>query len=417
MSLSQVSPDPGMLDPSQFPRTYQSSWGYRLAFVSLGIFLAAGSGLGVWYFATSRGGTAPRASILLTLLCFCFFLLGAYLALAMLKSKLILTADAIELREPFVTKHLLRSQLAGWRIIPTQYISTFVLVPRDPHANKVKFPLTFKLDGQFEAWLEPLINLDAQDRSESLTQLVAQLDPNLPEEQREVRLLNAYRFSKYFTWATWLASAWGWFYPRPYSLLILFLAAIPPIAIYLGLRSKGVYQYDGGRNDARPSLAVPVILPGLTLAIRAINDLSFLHWQQLLSPIFVVTLAMTALIAAADPKTGKQRWSYLATLFIAVAYGGGVTAVTDTLLDRSLPRVFQTEVLNKRISSGRSTTWYLRLAPWGPQAQPAEVSVHSSLYNSVQPGQIVCVSLYPGTLKILWFRVAHCVNELSIPPH
>ncbi|HXJ12447.1 MAG TPA: hypothetical protein VNH19_09260, partial [Candidatus Limnocylindrales bacterium] len=111
------------------------------------------------------------------------------------------------------------------------------------------------------------------------------------------------------------------------------------------------------------------------------------------------------------------RWSYLATLFIAVAYGGGVTAMTDTLLDRSLPRVFQTEVLNKRISSGRSTTWYLRLAPWGPQAQPAEVSVHSSLYNSVQPGQIVCVSLYPGTLKILWFRVAHCVNELSIPPH
>ena len=416
MSLSQVFPDPGRLDLSQFPRTYQSSLGYRLAFVSLGLILVAGSFLGIWYFATGRGATASGASTLLTLLCVCFFLLGAYLALAMLKGKLILTADAIELRDPFVTKHLLRSQIAGWRLLPTQYVSTFVFVPRDPHAKKLKFALTFKLDEQFAAWLETLTNLDAQDRAESLAQLEAQLDPSLTKEQREESLSNAHRFSKFLTWASWFAAAWGWFYPRPYSLVIFILAALPPIAIYLGLRAKGVYQFDGKRNDARPSLAVPVIAPGLVVALRAISDLSFLRWQQLLSPILILTIAMAALIAAADPKTGKQRWSYLATLLLAVAYAGGVTAMADSLLDYSTPRILQTQVIQKRISSGRSTTWYLRLAPWGPQDHPAEVSVHSSLYNSVQPGQTVCVYLYPGALKIPWFEVAHCSNQPSPPP-
>ena len=228
--------------------------------------------------------------------------------------------------------------------------------------------------------------------------------------------MKALKFSKFLTWVTWLAAVWGWFYPRPYSLVILILSAVPPIAIYAGLRAKGVYQFDGKRNDVRPSLAVPVITPGLVLGLRAISDLSFLHWQQLLSPIMVVALAMTVLIAAADPKSGKQRWLILATLFLAVAYGGGVTAMADALLDRSAPQVLQTEVLHKHISSGRSTTWYLRLAPWGPQDHAADVSVSRSLYSSVQPGQIVCVYLYPGTLKIPWFQVARCPNVSSASP-
>jgi peptidoglycan/LPS O-acetylase OafA/YrhL len=419
MSLSQVDPHLGTLDASQFPRTYQSSLGYRLAFVSLGLLLAAASLLGVWYFATGRGTTAPPATIFLTLLCFCFFLLGAYLALAMLKGKVILTADAIELRDPFVTRQLLRSQIAGWRLIPTQYVSGLEFVPRDPHGKKIKFALTIKLDEHFEAWLGTLTNLDAQDQAESLAHLNIQLDPSLTEEQREVSLSNAYRFAKYLTWASWVAAVWGWFYPRPYSLVILILAAIPPIAIYLGLRAKGVYQFDGNRNDARPSLAVPVIVPGLILALRAVYDLSFLRWQQLLSPIFLVTIVMTALIASSDPKTGKQRWSYLATLFIALGYAGGVTAMADSLLDHSTPQILQAEVLHKRISSGRHTTWYLELAPWGPQDHPDEISVHRSLYNSVQPGQTVCVYLFLGALKIPWFQLAHCANRPStsqVPP-
>jgi hypothetical protein len=416
MSSTPSSLTPVTLDPSQFPRTYQSSLGYRLAFISLGLILAAASLLGIWFFATSRGETAPGASILLVALCLAFFLLGAYLILAMLKSKIILTADAIELRDPLVTKHMLRSQIAGWRVVPTQYIPTLELAPRDPHAKKIKFPLTIKLDEQFQVWLATLPNLDEHERSESFAHLEAQLDPSLTNDQREEILVKALKFSKCLTWATWLAAVWGWFYPRPYSLVILSLSAVPPIAIYAGLRAKGVYQFDGKRNDVRPSLAVPVITPGLVLGLRAISDLSFLHWQQLLSPIIVVTLAMTVLITAADPKSGKQRWLILATLLLAVAYGGGVTAMADALLDRSAPQVFQAEVLQKHISSGRSTTWYLLLAPWGPQDHAADVSVSRSLYSSVQPGQIVCVHLYPGTLKIPWFQIAPCPNVPAALP-
>jgi hypothetical protein len=415
MPRSPASESLQTLDPSQFPRTYQSSLGYRLVFVSLGLVLSAGSLLGNWYFATGRGATVPGASILLTLLCLCFFLLGAYLVLAMLRGKLILTVDAVELRDPFVTKHMLRSQIAGWRILPTQYVSTLELVPRDPHAKKIKFALTIKLDEHFEAWLAALTNLDERERTESLAQLDTKLDPSLTKEQRAEFLSEARNYAKYLTWATWLAAAWGWFYPRPYPFAILIISALPLVAIFLGLRAKGVYQFEGRRNDAPPSLAGPFILPGLTLAIRALYDLSFLRWQQLLVPAVLVTITLTALLAAADPTLGKKRWPLLATFLLAFSYGAGVTAMADALLDRSASQILQAEVLQKRISRRRHTTWYLRLAPWGPRDQPVEVSVHSSFYSSVQPGQIICVYLYPGALKIPWFEVAPCRIEPSVP--
>jgi hypothetical protein len=416
MSPTPPSLTPVTLDPSQFPRTYQSSLGYRLAFISLGLILAAASLLGIWFFATGRGGTAPGASFFSVALCLVFFLLGAYLALAMLKSKVILTADAIELRDPLFTKHMLRSQIAGWRVIPTQYVSALEFIPRDPHAKKLNFTLTIKIDAQFEAWLATLTDLDEQERSESLAQLDTQLDPSLPKEQRAELLSKARNSAKYLTWVTWLAAAWGWFYPRPYTLAILIISALPLVAIFLGLRAKGVYQFEGRRNDARPSLAGPFILPGLTLGIRALYDLSFLRWQQLLVPAVVVTITLTALLAAADPAMGKKRWALLATFLLAFSYGAGVTAMADTLLDRTAPQTLRAEVLQKRISHGRHTTWYLRLSPWGPRDQPAEVSIHSSFYSSVQPGQIVCVYLYPGTLKIPWFQVGRCPNVPSASP-
>lgn len=375
---------------------------------SLGGLIAAASLLGIWYFGTGHESVNPQGVLIMVVICLGFFLLGAYLIVAMLKSKIILTADAIELYEPFKTKHLLRSQIAGWRVIPTQYVSTLEFTPRDPHAKKLKFALTIKPDAAFDSWLSTLPNLDAQDLEKSRAELDANQELGLTHEQRTERLAAAANYAKYLTWVTWAASAWGWFYPQPYTAAILVLAALPLAAILLGLRTKGVYQFDGRRNDARPSLAVPVMTPGFILALRALTDLSFINWKQLLAPLLFVTVAFTVAVASADPVSTRKRWPLLAIFFIAGFYGGGVSALADALLDRSSPQVYQTRVLHKHVSTGRHTTWYLRLAAWGPQAQTSEVGVPRLFYSSVQPGQTICVHYHPGALKIPWYLVAPC---------
>jgi hypothetical protein len=395
-------------DPSLFPRTYQSSLGYRIFLSSLGALLATASLLGLWYFGTGHESLNKHGTLIMVVVCLAFFLLGAYLVVAMLQCKIILTAEATEVYEPFLTKRLLRSQIAGWRILSTQYVSVLEFTPRDPHAKRLKVAMTFTPDAAFGSWLSTLPNLDAQDREESLAELDTNQELGLTHEQRAERLATAANYAKYLTWVTWAASAWGWFYPRPYTAAILVLAALPLAAIFLGSRAKGVFQFDGRRNDARPSLALPMMMPGFILALRGITDLSFLSWQQLVAPILFVAVALTAAIASADPVITRKRWPLLAIFFVALFYGGGVSALADALLDRSAPQIYQTTVFRKHVSTRRRTTQYLRLAPWGPQPFPSEVRVTARFYSSVEPGQTVCVYYHPGALKIPWYVVTYC---------
>jgi len=418
MSPQSAHEPPFSLDPSLFPRTYQSSLGYRIFLISVGALITAAALLGIWYFGTGHESLNAQGRLILVVVCLAFFLLGAYLVVAMLNSKLILTADAIVVREPFVTKQLLRSQIAGWRVIPTQYVSVLEFTPRDPHGKRLKFALTIKRDAPFDSWLSTLPNLDAKDREESLAELDANQELGLTHEHRSQRLGEAARHAQYLNWATWAVSGWGWFYPYPYSSVIFALSALPLAAVFLALRTKGVYQFEGRRNDVRPSLALPIVLPGATLAIRALSDLSFLHWQQLLSPILFVTVALTAFLVSSDPAIARKRWPILAILFLLAFYSSGVTAFADALLDRSAPHIYQTRVLSKHVSAGRHTTWYLELAPWGPQDHNSEVGVPHLLYNSVQPGDTVCVHFHRGALKIPWYLVAHCPtapNAAQVP--
>jgi len=62
-------------------------------------------------------------------------------------------------------------------------------------------------------------------------------------------------------------------------------------------------------------------------------------------------------------------------------------------------------VLNKRISSGKSTTRYVELSTWGQQKEVDEVSVGKKLYNSIEVGSIVKIYFRNGKLGIPWFIV------------
>src|SRR5258708_12495764 len=68
------------------------------------------------------------------------------------------------------------------------------------------------------------------------------------------------------------------------------VGALPFIAIILLARSHGLYQIEGRRNDARPSLAGAFIFPSCILAFRAIQDLHFLEWK----PLVLASLAFAA---------------------------------------------------------------------------------------------------------------------------
>ncbi|HWY06673.1 MAG TPA: hypothetical protein VNY24_07405 [Candidatus Acidoferrales bacterium] len=399
--------EPPVFNPALYPRAYKPSIGYLLFLVTTGLLCAAGGIAGMYYFGTGHEMTSVRSQLALVVLSFLFLLLGIYLNTAVLTSRLIFGPDFIEVKDFLSSKLLRRSDIAGYRILPTQYISTLVFQPKAAERKKLKIPLYFRTDAEFGGWFIDIPNLDHEDLGQSMAELEAVVARDTTGiDATEERIVAAYRTAKILNWAAGIASVWAWIYPNPYPLAMLAAGVLPFIAIVLLARSNGLYQIEGRRNDARPSLAGAFIFPSCALAFRTIQDLHFLEWKPLLLATLALAVLLTIFLAQSDPHFHNRRVAAISMLFIGAMFSYGAIAQFDVLADRSAPATYQTQVLGKHADNGRTTTYYLRVAPWGPRHDPDEIAVSHALYSAISPGQPVSIHLYSGALHLPWFSVS-----------
>ncbi len=396
-------------DSSLYPRTYRVSRGYFASLALLSGLVAIPGCVGIWYFGTGHETHGPRDAAIMVSVCGLFVLLGASLVAGLLRFQVTLGADYIEVHGFFTSRRMPRAEIAGFRILPTQYIATVVVVPRDPHHKKLKFSQVLRTDDAFAAWLHTIPNLDAKELDESRAQLSADPDLGFMPDERTDRIKNAAQFAKAVNAIALVAGFWAWVYPRPYLPVIAALVLLPLVVIFEFVRSKGLYDLEGRRNEARPNVALALILPGPILALRALRDLHLLHWQSVIPAAVIVAAVLVLIVARAGEEKRKTAFSFL-LLFAGLfaTYAGCVIADADVLLDRSSPVAYRAEVLSASVSHGKTTTYSLQLGPWGPRQNPEDVDVTSSVYNNVAPGDSVCLLLYPGTLRIPWFTVSPC---------
>jgi hypothetical protein len=335
-----------------------------------------------------------------------FVLLGGYLILSMAFSKIILRPDAVEVQNLLSRQSMLREEIRGRRFLFNT--STIELLPRDSSQKKLKIAFFSKPDALFAAWFASIPDIDAAELAKSETEIASDFEFGLTPEQRSEQLASAQTTARWLTGGVLLISAWGLFYPHPYQLIMGILAAVPLLAVMLLLRSKGLYQMEGRRNDARPSLVISLLFPGCVLTIRAVTGVNFLRWIPLFTLGLAGAWALTLLVASTDRRMRERRTAIGAIFLFATFYALGVAAQADELLDRSTPQVFRVAVLSKRVARSKSTTYFLRVEPWGPKRDANDVSVPGTLYDVVLPNQTVCINLLEGALKIPWYFATAC---------
>jgi hypothetical protein len=180
------------------------------------------------------------------------------------------------------------------------------------------------------------------------------------------------------------------------------------VAVALAARAGSLYQIAGHRNDARASVAIVFIGPGIVLGLRAILDIELLDWAPALLATVIAASALTLALAAADRQIRARRWELAGMLLLSLFYTYGGVVEANALFDRSPPLVYEATVVGKHKSSGKTTQYYLRLTPWGPRRTEDDVSVSRALYESSNPGRTMCVVHRAGALEIPWFEVYAC---------
>jgi membrane protein YdbS with pleckstrin-like domain len=396
-------------DPIRYPIVYTGSTVSKMASWVLGLAFAAG---GLFFLQLQWRRHLDIATLLFSAVMVVLMLLVAVFCVASaMRGRLTLEAQAIEVRTGFGTRRLQRADLLGRRVVRSRNGTYPYLVPKSGRGLRVERS-TFGLDSRFDAWFDSLPDLDAQERADTLA--MVERDPSLgvDAKQRLATLDKANQLAKVLNLLPVALLFWGFIYPRPYALVIACAALLPWLAVVLVWSKPGVFRFDGKNGDVRPNLAQLLIMPPMLLAARAVIDITLVD----LGPLFLwgamLGLPLCAAILAA-PKTaaapGTKLWALpLVVLPFMLIYGASLLALTDTMWDDAKPQVIQTTITGKDIHHGKSTTYYLELAPWSQTIDKDRIAVSRSYFDVVDRGDPVCVRLHPGKFGLRWMQVGGC---------
>jgi hypothetical protein len=165
----------------------------------------------------------------------------------------------------------------------------------------------------------------------------------------------------------------------------------------------GVARFDGASAKGAPRAAAPIVMATVTLGLRGLQDVHILDAKPLLWMVPPLAAGMAFLLYKLDIKPNKKPAMMLLMMLFTGAYFGGGLAIANALFDKSQPKYFETMVVGKRATTGRHSSYYLKVTPWGPMGEDNEISVNRSFYDSVSENQSIGIGLADGALKMPWF--------------
>ncbi len=409
-----------ILEQPAWPRVYPLTWGYRAFMWGFGaLFLLGGlGGLGAVLVIPPTPGQ-PAARLVVAVVAALAALFGAYMLAGALRTRLVLTAEAITYTAALTRRAARKAAIAGWRIVPGRQGNppTLILRPRATAARSLRIPLMFRTDAAFTAWLADLADDDAAKaraiaaaRQRAEAAIAATPAYGATPEARLARLRLARRIVAALSVIAAGAALWAAVYPVPYRAAIGTNVVLPFLALILVPASRGLIRLVGPPEEARPKLAALLIAPGVALTFLSVQQFWYhiLDWQRAGAIALVGGALFLALMAAVDQGVLRQRTGLLLLVPGALGYAFGVALQVNNVFDHGSPAVYRVAVLSRSVSHGRSTSWSLRLARWGPARSGGNVTVTPELYSWSPPEHRVCVRLHPGALHIAWYAVVYC---------
>lgn len=393
------------------PREYRAKWRQGAVF-----WLAGGFGLVGGCAAFSLALLGERSSPsrwLLSAIGLFFIAVGAVLLAALRGYRLRLFDDAIEVSElGSGVQRFERREIAGVRFLSMPYGMEVLMIEfQDPTRKPVQLVLVYERDAILDSWLARLTNLDDLERRRREEALLRSPQLGADEAERRTSLVRALLVSRGLWALTVGACLWGVFSPGSAQVALVLLAAVPLAVPALLALYPDRYAIDVGRNELRPGLDLPLLLPGCALMLRVLKDFQFLSLKSLLLWGAAGGCLWALALGWVYPSI-RRRWSLLVMGLLLVPHVMGVLAELNAELDSTSAQQFCVGVLAKDVTtSGKRAQHRLLLEPWGPIGSREWVDVDQALYVATESGDHVGPQLRSGALGWSWFSVGTCSAE------
>lgn len=320
--------------------------------------------------------------------------------------KFVIDNDKIFAVSTFTNRQLLLGEIKGYRITD-KYI---FIESKNQQKKKIKVSTYFGKVYEIEEWLsENYADLDIVQANQEKEEILSNEEFGWTTDQREYRLIKAQKAAKTLNWSGGIIGTWTLFLANPYEYAIIASIAFPIICLIVLKYFNGIIRIDERKDTAYPTIFWAIFTACMGLWLRGLLDYSILDYSKIWTPSILIALTYIALftIGNREFKFNKAK-DYLTIIGFSIfmfGYGYGAVVTLNCMYDKSEPKTFNATILDKRISSGKSTTYYLELTPWGQQKEIDEVSVSKDLYNNLNKNDKVNIYYMQGKFDIPWFEV------------
>jgi hypothetical protein len=384
------------------------AWNYWL-FLILGLGLI---GIGVFGAYAMTGSASSKPLVLPIVLLFPLGF-GAYLMLLALRSRVIVDGTRIEVRTPFSEKTADASEVEGYRDISTRNGSFWRLQLKEGRGSLVIQKWFDSPD--LRAWMQQITDLDERDRKAILDEIEQNPELGATPEERLNALKPARSWNIGLTTLAIAAAVCRLFPGNPFFLPAALVLALTPLVMFTLLhRSPMLYVLGKRKRDPRADFTFAFIAAGVGLWLGNIG-VNFVSLRSLYPSIVLVSVATCAGLLLVARNSSGPRGAWILIVMLSGSYGYGLVTSGDTLPDHAQPERYSVSIVGKHTVSGKSTTYYLDLGPWGPITEENKLSVSRRLYDAAGIGELACLELHPGYLHAPWYRQVDCVEPGEEP--
>lgn len=306
----------------------------------------------------------------------------------------------------FKTKVLPLDAIEGFRILPTQYVKTLVLVPKNRPFKKMSISLSLERQAELLAWMEQnLTNLDKAEYEKELVEIYQNNELGASPEEKAASYKQAQKWCKLVNGAATGVGLWAMFFPQPYNAAIWTLVVVPFAGLLCLRRFDGIARYNAKKGGAYPSVDAAFLMPALGLALRALFDWHLLEWENFWVVFAAIStgLVIVSICIARDIRRTATA-IFLCCLYSTI-YGAGATIALNGMLADSKFTRYHAKVMGKHVSSGKTTTYYLTLSPWRNRTGNEDVTVSRSTYSEYKEGDTAEILVRTGKFGIPYYIV------------
>lgn len=306
----------------------------------------------------------------------------------------------------FNNKQIYFNDIKGYRI--TEYF-TFIESRNDK--TRIKLSNFYENRNELQDWLIwNYKNLNELEIIQEKQEILSKQDLGWTIEERESKFSKYKRLAKILNWSGGIIAIGTTLLLKTSDYIILLCIVYPIFCLLAILFSKGLLTIDERNEAVYPSVFWAFFAPTSVVFLRALMYFKIYNYDNvwLLTAVIAFSFFFTLIInnrGFVFNKFERTSTILIFSVFIVFGYSFGTVINLNCALDDSQPKKFKTIVLDKRITKGKSTNYYLTVSPWNNQKEPKEENTNETDYELIKKGDTITINFYEGKLNIPWYEI------------